>query len=358
MPLSFFVFSGESTFSRSVAHAMGNRPYALRNNSTKNSSMFPFLLTLLSVSAVAFLLKSVIPLASLPAMFAVAGFGSGGIIVAGLLCVCFMMLFRSFAEFARSQMNGLLKKKKAPWVFDSLLPGALFFGLALVVSLLGSLPLIVIFFAILSSASIAFFTVVISHIWDQRRAHARFFPVGLRAHTQNVVVRLSTIILPFAIAASFFLIGDLYIFRSPIADIEISSLAAKMAFNLDEYSVHQEKQRSFLTTRVMDANAKKGYTLFSVGSDGFTFVSDQSVKNMPLPGAELPPAESFLAKTGVWNASSGRSAVLGKSALNYMKILAELAIAFALSLPALRAFSSKRRQLKAASAVADKRIAA
>jgi hypothetical protein len=134
-----------------------------------------------------------------------------------------------------------------------------------------------------------------------------------------------------------------------IGKAQISYAAPEIRPGPNDYRNHIEKQRAFLTSRVMDSAAEKRYTLFSIGTDGFSAVSDRSAKGMPLPRSDMPPAERYLFDSG---SAPVRAAFYG------VRMLLILIIAFAVSYPALRAFGIKRRRSKSAAEVSDKRIAA
>lgn len=352
---SVFGYAGFDSLSRSVARAMGDRRYALKTGDALFPSPVPFVLTLLSVAAVAFFLKSALVCVSLPVLLAPACFGVGGFVVGGLLCVFFLLSHRAAEEALRSLHFGVLRKRGIPWVLDYVVPGGLISVLMLIVAFLSALSFAVVSIALVSSAAIALAAASGIRYVSQKRAHDRFVPVVLRSDANALVLRCSSVLLPFALAALVFALFSLSFPRAARSPAEPLFADIEQSFSLDAYNAHLDRQRSFLTTCVMDSEAEKGYTLFSVGADGFTHVSDQAMKAFSSVRVELPPAERLLSEAG---GGLSRFSVSEKPAVGTARTLAELAIAAVLSVPALRAFGSKRRQSKAAAAEADKRIAA
>lgn len=348
-PFSLFGLSGDAFFARRISRALGSRNYGLEMLRSGFSSPLPFILVLLSFAAVLLMTKSLTPLAALFAALPVAGFGLGGLASAGFLCAASFMFMRAFGEWTRPAVIKRPGAGAGPWVFDYLIPGALHSAAAAAVSLIGGVPPAIAALSMLTVVSLSSAGAAGFVARSRRLGHARFSPVPLRKPAGAGLAALSVVFLPFALSSALNAAVEFAYSGSASLGSPSAAIGPDLELGMDDYGAHMERQSAFLTTRVMDSPQEKRYTLFSVDSDGFASVSDQSAKRLQLPHSELPPAERFL---------FDRKVLPSRTAFGGFRSALVLIIAFAVSYPALRAFGLRRRRLKSASEDSVKRIAA
>ena len=343
------LFADARGVARKFDRALGPREYELRIADTGAASPLPFVLVLAAFAFAVFFLKSAVPLVAVLAAVPLAGFNPGGLAAAGFLCAASVMYVRAFGEWARTGSPKWPVAASCPWISDFLIPGVLFSAAAVFVAFLGGVPAAVALLSVLSSVPAAAAGAACVSAWSRRRGHARFSPVALRRPAEAGLAALSVLIFPFAISAAMTASVELSRGFGSFSAVSAAPVRPDVQLGFEDYAVHMEKQGSFLTSRVMDVSSEKRYTLFSIGSDGFSAVSGQPAKGMPPPRAELPPAERFL--------FDGNSVPL-KTTFGGIRNALVLIVAFAVSYPALRTFGSNRRRLKATAEDIDKRIAA
>lgn len=344
---------GGAFLARAAASALGDVPHRLKVGSSTRSDILPYLLAFAAAIALAFRAKSFAPLAALPALLALAPFGAGALVVSGLLCAASGNTVRAFSEALRPAAAGL--SLRARNLFSVGLPAVAAPALFILIAPPVGIPLPAAAAASLSVLFAQFSAAAAAELLSRRRGHRRFMPVALVRNARAGFRSFSASIGPFAasaLALALLQVSGVSSAAQPLAAFP------PPAFGFADFESHMDTQRSFLSSSVMDAGEKKRYTLFSIGDDGFSAVSDRVLKGSTAPRPELPPLERFLLDSGF--AETGVRRRSAASLFELEPIFSWIAIfaALACSAPSFISARFRRRSTKADSTFADKRIAA